>query len=122
MRISALKYTVLSWVSILIILIFVIVPFQGFLPTWGSSILGHYTLLRLWDELLLIICLIGSFYLLLTDKKIRFNTLSRRLVQVILAYIFLTLALGIVSYIDKDVTEKALFYGLIVNLRYLVFF
>jgi len=122
MRISALKYTVLSWVSILIILIFVIVPFQGFLPTWGSSLFGHYTFLRLWDEILLIICLIGSLYLLLTDKKIRFNTLSRRLVQVILAYIFLSLALGIISYTDNYVTKKALFYGLIVNLRFLVFF
>jgi len=122
MRISAVKYTVLSWVSILIILIFIIVPYQGFLSVWGASLFGHYTLLRLWDEILLAISLVGALYLILADKKIRFNTLSRHLVWVILAYIFLTLSLGIVSYIDKDVTKKAFLYGLIVNLRYLIFF
>ena len=122
MRMSALKYTVLSWVSLLTMLIFFLVPFQGFLTVWGSSLIGHYTALRLWEEVILLICVLGVFYLLFTDHKIRFNTLSRRLVRVILIYIALNVAWGIIAYKGHDVTAKALGYGLIVNLRYLIFF
>ncbi len=122
MRLSALKYSVLSWISTLTMLIFVLVPFQGFLTVWGSSLVGHYTALRLWDEALLAVCVIGAIYLLIADQKIRFNTLSRRLVWTILAYILLSLLWGLISYKDHDVTAKALGYGLIINLRYLVFF
>ncbi|HUA13541.1 MAG TPA: O-antigen ligase family protein [Candidatus Sulfotelmatobacter sp.] len=122
MRVSDIKYTVLSWTSLLVILIFVLVPFQGFLTVWASSLVGHYTAVRLWDDVVLLLVILGSVYLLFTDKKIRFNTLSRRLVWVILGYIFLSLALGLVSFLDKDVTGKAVLYGLLINLRYLAFF
>jgi hypothetical protein len=122
MRISALKYTVLTWVCILIMFIFFAVPFQGILTVFGAHLFGHYTALRLWDEVILALCLIGTLYLLITDHKIRFNTLSRRLVWVIFAYIFLNISWGVISYEGHQVTAKALGYGLIVNLRYLVFF
>jgi hypothetical protein len=122
MRISALKYTVLTWVSTLVTIIFVLIPFQGFLTVWAAHIFGHYTAIRLWDEVVLLVCVIGTLYLLLTDHKIRFNTLSRRLVWLIFAYIFLNLAWGLIAYKGHEVTGKALGYGLIVNLRYLVFF
>src|SRR5579884_4230361 len=122
MRISALKYTVLSWTSNFTILILLLVPFQGFLTVWLASAVGHYTAIRLWDEVILAVCTIGVIYLLITDHKIRFNTLSRRLVWLIICYIFLTVAWGIIAYSTHDVTAKALDYGLIVNLRYLVFF
>jgi hypothetical protein len=123
MRISALKYTVLTWVSALVMLIIFLIPFQGFLTVWAAHLIGgHYTAVRLWDEVLLLLCVIGTLYLLLTDHKIRFNTLSRRLVQLIFLYIFLNVAWGLIEYHDHVVTLKALGYGLIVNLRYLVFF
>lgn len=97
-------------------------PFQGFLTVWGAHLFGHYTALRLWDEVLLLLGVIGVLYLLLTDHKIRFNTLSRRLVWVILSYIALNFIWGLIAYKEHDVTAKALGYGLIVNLRYLIFF
>ena len=122
MRISALKYTVLTWVCALIMLIFFIVPFQGLLTVWGAHIFGHYTAIRLWDQVILALSIIGTLYLLITDHKIRFNTLSRRLVWIIFAYIFLNIAWGIIAYEGHEVTAKALGYGLIVNLRYPIFF
>jgi hypothetical protein len=122
MRNSALKYTVLSVVSLLTVVILLLVPFQGFATVWGASLLGHYTALRLWDEALLALCLIGVLYLLIVDRKIRINTLSRRLVWLILIYIALNVVWGIIAYEGKDVTSKALGYGLIINLRYLIFF
>lgn len=122
MRISALKYTILSWVSALTMLVFFLVPFQGLLTVWVASLVGHYTAIRLWDEALLLLCVIGVIYLLITDHKIRFNTLSRRLVWLILIYITLNVVWGIIAYEGHDVTAKAMGYGLIVNLRYLIFF
>jgi hypothetical protein len=122
MKTSALKYTVLSWVSGLTMLILLAMPFHALLTVWGSSIFGHYTALRLWKEVLLVVSAIGMLYLLATDQKIRTHTLSRRLVWLILAYILLNVVWGLLALNQHDVTAKALGYGLIVNLRFLVFF
>jgi hypothetical protein len=122
MRVSALKYTILSWVCTLAMLIIFLVPFQGLLTVWGAHLIGHYTALRLWDEVLLLLCAVGVLYLFIFDQKTRFNTLSRRLVWLILIYVALTVVWGLIAYAGHDVTAKALGYGLIVNLRYPIFF
>ena len=122
MKVSALKYKVLSWVSGLSRVILLLVPFHAFLTVWLASWLGHYTALRLWSELLLMLCVIGVLYLLATDHKIRSHTLTRRLVWLILAYITVTVVWGLLALNQHDVTGKALGYGLIINLRFLVFF
>jgi hypothetical protein len=122
MKTSALKYTVLSWVSGLTMLILLAMPFHAFLTVWGSSIFGHYIALRLWKEVLLVISVIGVLYLLATDQKIRTHTLSRRLVWLILIYMLLNVVWGLLALNQHDVTAKALGYGLIINLRFLAFF
>jgi hypothetical protein len=122
MKISALKYTVLSWVSGLTMIILLLVPFHAFLTVWASSIIGHYIALRLWKEVFLVLCIVGVLYLLFTDRKIRTHTLPRRLVQIILFYALLNLIWGLIAFNQHDVTAKALGYGLIVNLRFLAFF
>ena len=122
MKTAALKYTVLTWVSGLIMAIILLVPFHAFLTVWLSSFVGHYTALRLWKEFLLVLCTIGAIYLILTDHKIRIHTMTRRLVWLILAYILLSVIWGLLALNQHDVTAKALGYGLIVNLRFLVFF
>jgi hypothetical protein len=122
MKTAALKYTVLSWVSGLTMLILLGIPFHAFLTVWGSSIFGHYITLRLWKEVLLVICIIGTLYLIATDHKIRTHTLSRRLVWLILLYMLLNLVWGLLALNQHDVSAKALGYGLIINLRFLAFF
>lgn len=122
MKTSALKYTVLTWVSGLTMVIFFLLPFHAFLTVWGSSLVGHYMSLRLWKEVLLALCIIGALYLLLTDHKIRSHTLSRRLAWLILSYIGLNLVWGLLALNQHDVTPKALAYGLLINLRFLAFF
>src|ERR1022692_245005 len=89
MKSSALKYTILSWVSGFTILILFLMPFHALLTVWGASLFGHYTALRLWKEALLCVSVIGVLFLLATDHKIRSHTLSRRLVWLILAYTLL---------------------------------
>ncbi len=122
MKVSALKYTTLSWSSNICMLIILLMPFHALLTVWGASLIGHYTALRLWKEVLLVVCVIGALYLLLTDHKIRYHTLSRRLVWLILAYIGLNFVWALLAYVQHDVTAEAVGYGLIVNLRFLVFF
>lgn len=122
MKTSALKYPVLSWVSGFIIVILLLMPFHAFLTVWGASLFGHYTALRLWKEALVVVCIVGSLYLLITDHKIRSHTLTRRLVWVILSYMLLTVVWGLLALNQHDVTAKALGYGLVVNLRFLAFF
>jgi hypothetical protein len=119
MKTSALKYTVLSWVSGMTMLILLLMPFHALLTVWGSSL---YTAFRLWKEVLLVLCVLGMLYLLATDHKIRTHTLSRRLVWLILLYVLLNVIWGVLALNQHDVTRKALGYGLIVNLRFLIFF
>ncbi len=122
MKASALKYTILSWVSGFTMLILLLMPFHAFLTVWGASVFGHYTALRLWKEGLLALCVAGTLYLIAFDHKIRTHTLSRRLVWLILAYIAVNIIWGVVALGSHDVTAKALGYGLIVDLRFLIFF
>jgi hypothetical protein len=123
MKTAALKYTVLSWVSGMTMLILLAMPFHALLTVWGSSLLGgHYITLRLWKEVLLVLSIVGVLYLIATDHKIRTHTLSRRLVWLILAYSGLNIIWGFLAYNQHDVSAKALGYGLIVNLRFLAFF
>lgn len=122
MRASAFKYRVLTLVTSLTMLIILIMPFHAFLTVWGSSLLGHYTAFRLWKEALLLICIIGALYLVMTDGKIRSHTLTRRLVWLIFAYVAVNVVWGLVALHQHTLTAKALGYGLIVNLRFLIFF
>lgn len=122
MKVSAVKYAVLTWVSGFTMLILFLMPFHALLTVWGSSIFGHYTALRLWKEMLLVLCMAGALFLVAIDHKIRYHTLSRRLVWLIIAYMVLNLVWGILALNQHDVTVKALGYGLIVNLRFLAFF
>jgi hypothetical protein len=122
MKTSALKYTILSWVSGLTMVILLLMPFYGFLTVWAASLFGHYTAIRLWKEVLLLLCVVGVLYLLAFDHKIRSHTLSRRLVWLILAFCAINFIWGLVSYENHDVTAKAIGYGLIVDLRFPIFF
>ncbi|HVV66996.1 MAG TPA: O-antigen ligase family protein [Candidatus Saccharimonadales bacterium] len=122
MRASAWKYRILWLVASLSMLIIFVMPFHAFLTVWGSSLIGHYTALRLWKEALLVICGAGAFYLVITDGKVRFHTLTRKLAWLVLFYIVLNVGWGLVAFHQHTLTAKALGYGLIVNLRFLIFF
>lgn len=109
----------LSWI---VVIILVLVPFHAFLTVWLASAVGHYTLLRLWSEILLVVLAVGAAYLLKNDAGLRQKLLHWRLAQLIALYCLLTLLWGAVAYSANQVTLKALGYGLVVNLRFLIFF
>jgi hypothetical protein len=108
--------------SYLVMTVLVLVPFHGFLTVWGSALVGHYILLRLWDDALLAILVAVVTVWLIRDKELRQWFSGSLLVRLIAAYAGLTVLLGIVAYTKGDVTPKALAYGLLVNLRFLAWF
>ncbi len=104
------------------LLVMLLVPFHAFVTVWASSLVGHYTALRLWKEVILLFCALGTLYLVLTDNKIRTQTLTRRLVWLIIVYGVITVLWAIVAYEHHAVSLKAAAYGCLLNLRFLAFF
>lgn len=102
--------------------VLVSVPFYAFYTIGLSSLTGHYTLWRLSDEFLLMVGAAVVLYLVLIDKKLRQELKRQPLFWLIGGYVLLSIVLGVVALLDHEVTKKALGYGLIVNLRFLVFF
>src|SRR5689334_11866101 len=106
----------LSWIVGLII---VLLPFHAFLTVWLASGIGHYTALRLWKEFLLVILVVGTAILLYQDVKLRRSFIKSNLTRLIFVYSGLSIIWGAIAYNLDKVSLKALGYGLIVNLRFL---
>ena len=109
----------MSWMAAVVL---ALLPFHAFLTVWLSSFLDHYTLLRLWKEVSLIMIAVGAAYILVGDKRLRKQLLGSRLAQLILVYLALSIVYGLVGYWLNKVSIKALGFGLIINLRFLIFF
>jgi len=116
------RITVARLSNYLVALVLALVPFHGFLTVFGSSLVGHYTALRLWDDVLLLVLLGVSCWWLARDKPLRDWFFGSLLVRLIVAYTVLSLLLGAVALAKGDVTVKALGYGLLLNLRFLAWF
>lgn len=102
--------------------IMVLVPFQALITTWPGSNLGHLDLLRIWKELLLIPLTLGALWLVYRDKNRFIQLFRNKLILIILFYILLHIGLGLSAYLSHKVNRSALIYGMLINLRFLVFF
>jgi hypothetical protein len=110
---------ILAWISAVILLL---VPFHALLTVWLSSLAGHYTLFRLWKEMLLVPLAAGAIYLLARDKQLRRRFFDSWLVKLIFLYFALLIICGAAARISGTVSTKALWYGLLVDARFLIFF
>lgn len=102
--------------------ILALLPFHAFLTVWAASLVGHYTALRLWPEVVLLVMAVAGVKLLYGDAALRRKVFSDRLIQVILAYTVLSVACGAIALAAGGVNKTALADGLILNLRFLLFF
>jgi hypothetical protein len=102
--------------------IIALLPFHAFFTTWLGSNTGHLDLVRIWKEIL-IVCMIPGISILITQspdlKKWFFRS---KLLWLMRAYALLSLLLGLIALSTHKVTASALIYGLIINLRFLIFF
>jgi hypothetical protein len=112
----------IKYLNILVVTIIVLVPFQGFLTVWAGSSLGGYSLWRLWDEVILLIGCGLAAVLLWHDRLLWRRLKKMHVVWLISVYGCLEIIIGLVALARHGVNAKALGYGLIVDLRFLLFF
>ncbi len=122
MRLPNPKLNLISTITALCALIIVLMPFHAFLTVWASSIFGHYTLLRLWKEAILLIIFAVVAYLMIRKRQFSAKTLNQKLVWLIVCYALVNILSGLWAFRNDNVSLKSLGYGLIINLRFLAFF
>lgn len=103
-------------------IILVLLPFHAFLTVWLNSLVGHYTVLRLWKEYLLLVLVGGGVYLFLRNPKLRWKLISYKLHWLIAAYLLVQVLWGIVALALHQVDAKALGYAWIIDNRFLLFY
>lgn len=113
MRSSLIIRFVVAGVAVILALI----PFHAFLTVWGSTLVGHYTLLRLWKELLILPLGAAAISLAWRSKLLRQQVFHSWLFRLIAAYIVLLIVLGVVALKRHTVNHHALYEGLIIDLR-----
>ncbi len=102
--------------------ILVLMPFHAFFTTWLGVTFGHADVFRIWKELLLVPLALGALWLSVRDPVVRQWLKTSKLFYLVLIYVFLHLGLGLLALYRQQVSELALVYGLLSNLRFLVFF
>lgn len=122
MKLSRTTVKLLPWLAAAVAAIIVLMPFHAFLTVWLAGGVGHYLLLRLWKEVLLAVLAAAALYILYIDKPLRERFMANRLHQLIGVYIAVSVVWAVAAYLLHSVSLKALGYGLIVNLRFLVFY
>ncbi len=105
-----------------LVLLLVLAPFHAFLTVSANKVFGHYTIWRLWPEVLLGLLMIGALWLLWRDAALRKVMLASKLTWCLAAYIgwlLITCLWGLGHY---HVAKKALAEGLILDTRLPLFF
>lgn len=110
---------ILSWLSAVVLLL---VPFHAFLTVWLSSAVGHYTALRLWKEFILVLIVVYALCVILHDRNLGRRLWSNWLTRLIVVYATVILICGFVGLASHSVSSKAMWYGILVDLRFFVFF
>lgn len=105
-----------------IAVILAVIPFHAFLAVWGASIFGHYTLIRLWKDLLLTVLFVLAVWLVIKNRPLLQAMRKSRLFKLIAAYAFVQISLGLAGYLRHDVDRAALGQGLIQDLRLFAMF
>ena len=108
--------------SYLVGIVLVLVPFHAFLTVWASAGIGHYTALRLWSAVLLLILFVAAAAMTFRDRRLLGHVRTQLVWQLIALYAALTFLLGVIALATGAVHGKALAYGLLSDLRFFAFF
>ena len=116
------KLTPAALANYLVAAILVLVPFHAFLTVWASTFVGHFVLLRLWDEalLVLLVFVVGTWFV--RDRGLRRELAASLIGRLIGLYALFVVILGLLGFATHQVTAEALGYALIIHLRFLVWF
>jgi hypothetical protein len=111
-----------QWAAKCLAVIFVLLPFHAFLTVALATATGHYDLLRLWKELILLALVPVGVVIIYRTPKLRQEFRRGWLFWCIASYTVLHVVLGAVALSKGQVNIYALGYALIINLRPLLIF
>ncbi|HEY1835410.1 MAG TPA: O-antigen ligase family protein [Candidatus Saccharimonadales bacterium] len=106
-----------AFVTAVVAVILVLVPFHAFLTIWAASAFGHYTLLRLWKEILLVPIGLVAVWLLWQDRRLRREAGKSWIFRLMAVYVLLQILLGAIALERHQVNRAALGEGLVEDLR-----
>ena len=103
-------------------LILVLLPFHALLSVWAANMGVNYTLARLWKEILLLLLVPTTVFILWKVPKLRYKLEIGWLFWAIVFYVLLHILLGGLALAKHQVNLTALVDALILNLRFLLIF
>ncbi len=109
-------------IGLIIAAIIILLPFHEFLTTWAASNFNHYDLFRAWKEVLLVLLSPFVIYIIFKTPRLKKWIVNDWIPLLILVYISLNISLGLNAYAANRVNALALAEGLMIDLRFLVFF
>jgi hypothetical protein len=112
----------IKFVVFAVAMILVLLPFHPTLTVVLSQFVGHYTILRLWKEMLLMLLVAGAGYIAITHPQARKQVFGSKLFWLMVAFITIQIVWGVAALVLHEVTLKALGYGWVVNTRFFIFF
>jgi O-antigen ligase len=119
---AAVAPRLVAFSTILVAAILVLIPFHAFLSVWVGGSLGIYDGARIWKEIILLVLLVPASYLLWKGMASGKRPSTGPVFWLVVGYVGLHGIAGLVAYGAKQVNAEALWYGLTVNLRFLLFF
>lgn len=122
MRIPVSTARLATWSVTILMAMLIVMPFHAILTVWLSQVVGQYTALRLWKEVLLVLLGGVAAYILIRNSSVRQQVIRSKLIWVIMAFIVVQLVWGVVALLRGNVTAMALGYGWIIDIRFLLFF
>ncbi|HUD06082.1 MAG TPA: O-antigen ligase family protein [Candidatus Saccharimonadales bacterium] len=108
--------------NLIVAAVLVWVPFAAFFTTWLASGIGHYTILRGLEDVVVVVGALVATVILFQKPRLWEKLRNQQVTWLVVAYTVLEITLGLVALARHDVNAKALGYGLLVNLRFLGFF
>lgn len=109
------------WLEYAVAFTLAAVPLHAFLTVWASTVFGHYTLLRLWPELVMVA--LSVWFFASGQFPVVWRELSRRgLARVIAAYLLLNVVYYLVTLFRGEAGVQSASYGLLLNTRLMVWF
>jgi O-antigen ligase len=109
-------------IGIVIVAIIILLPFHEFLATWAASNFNHYDVFRVWKELLILLITPLAIYVIFKTPRLKKWIVNDWIPLLILVYVALNISMGLLAYAGDRVNPTALAEGLIIDLRFLVFF
>ncbi len=101
--------------------IIIVVPFHALFTAWLASAVGHFDLVRLWKEFLLLALVVAAIATLIKDEKLRKEIVSSKLIRISALFLILVAVMAKVGFLMGDVSLNAAAYGTVIDARFLVF-